>query len=179
VAGAEIAGDVVDASGKPLAGAVIRASRAVEPADVGEALAVIASTDDAGRFAVPVLPAGTYTLSVTTDTHGAVDQVTTLATGDQARVRFVVVASTIEGIVVDARGQPVADATIVARSEEPRGYTVTYSDERGRFVTGGLPPGRYRVTASRRHSMIDGPAIEVQTGTRGARLVALDEPDRS
>ena len=173
---AEIAGDVVDGSGTPVIGAVIRATRVSEPADVGETTDVIATTDDAGRFVAPLLPAGRYTVSVTADTLGAVDQVVTLATGQHGRVRFVVVASTIEGVVVDARGQPVEDATIVARSEEPRGYTVAYSDARGRFATGGLPPGRYRVTASRRHSYVDGPSIEVDTGSRGARVVVPDEP---
>jgi len=160
--GAEIEGDVVDASGAPVADARISGG------------SVSATTDEAGHFVARGLVADTYTLSVASPTHGAVDQVVMLAKGQKARVRFVVVPSNIAGFVVDARGQPVEDATIAARSESPAGFGFARSDERGRFDTGGLPPGRYQVTVSRGGSRVDSKAIEIATGTRDARLVVLD-----
>src|SRR5690606_24316087 len=105
--------------------------------------------------------ADTYMLSVASPTHGAVDQVVTVAKGQRARVRFVVVPSNIAGIVVDARGLPVEGATIAARSSTPEGFGFARTDERGRFDTGGLPPGRYQVTASRPGSSNDSQPVEI------------------
>lgn len=161
--GGEIEGDVVDSAGKPVSGARISGGSVSE------------TTDDAGHFVARGLVADSYTLSVSTPTSGALDQVVTLAARQKARVRFVVVPSNIAGIVVDARGQPVEDATVAARSEKPDGFGFARTDERGRFDTGGLPPGRYQVTVSRERSRVDTKPIEIATGTRDARLVALDE----
>lgn len=160
--GGEIEGDVIDERGKPVSGARVSGGSVSE------------MTDDAGHFVARGLAADTYTLGVSTPTSGAVDQVVKLAKGQKARVRFVVVPSSIAGVVVDARGQPVEDASVAARSEKPEGFGFGRTDERGRFDLGGLPPGRYQVTVSRPSSRVDSKPIEVATGTRDVRLVALD-----
>jgi hypothetical protein len=57
-----------------------------------------------------------------------------------------------EGVVVDRKGEPVADAVVVAvpearlRSRVDR-YRKTVSDQSGRFKLGGLRPGEYTVFA--------------------------------
>jgi protocatechuate 3,4-dioxygenase beta subunit len=163
-AGAEIAGIVVDAAGKPVPEARISGGGISE------------TTDESGRFVARGLDAKKYTLSASTTLLGAVDQDVTLERAEHADVKFVLVPSSIAGKVVDASGQPVENAAVAARSEDPEGFGYSRTDEYGHFDMGGLPPGRYKITASREESSVDSKPIEAATGNRSVRVVV---PDRA
>lgn len=161
--GGEIAGIVVDSAGKPIPEA------RVSGGGVGE------TTDENGRFVARGLEARTYTLSASTPLLGAIDQEVTLERAQHAEVKFVLVPSSIAGKVVDANGQPVENAAVAARSETPEGFGYSRTDEYGHFDMGGLPPGSYKITASREDSSIDSKPIEVATGNRQVRVVVPDK----
>jgi hypothetical protein len=60
--------------------------------------------------------------------------------------------ATAEGIATDAKDQPVADSLVVAVPEtnfrnRPERYRKTNSDQSGRFILRGLPPGDYTLFA--------------------------------
>jgi Tfp pilus assembly protein PilF len=55
-----------------------------------------------------------------------------------------------KGKVVDAKGQPVEGATVVIEATDGMGRKFTVkTNRRGEFIQIGLPPGGYRVTASK------------------------------
>ena len=161
--GGEIAGIVVDSAGAPVPEARVTGGGIDE------------TTDANGRFLARGLQPKKYTLSVSTSLLGAVDQEVTLEHAQHADVRLVVVPSSIAGKVVDASGQPVENAAVSARSDNPEGFGYGRTDEYGHFDLGGLPPGRYKVTASREDSSIDSKPIEVATGNRQVRVVVPDK----
>jgi hypothetical protein len=51
----------------------------------------------------------------------------------------------IAGAVLDARGAPIAGATILALAPDATDGTETFTDDDGEFVLPGLSPGRYAV----------------------------------
>jgi len=126
-----------------------------------------ATTDDDGRFAVPNLPGGRYTLRVTKagfvtwlygrDPVGAFSRAEPVEIRDGDRVDRGVLrlprGGVIAGRVVDAFGDPVIEMDVRAlRHEylapgEPRlGYVRHAStNDLGEFRIYGLPPGRYFV----------------------------------
>jgi hypothetical protein len=97
-----------------------------------------------------------------------------LALGQKAELSFVLAPSSLAGIVVDPRGEPVADAKVFARSAAPSDYAFARSDGDGRFDLEGLPPGDYHVAARRAGSSIEGATVEVATADRRIRLVVPD-----
>ncbi len=161
--GGVISGIVVDTAGHPIAEA------RVSGGGVGE------TTDKDGRFVAKGLNADKYELSASTPMLGAVNQVLTLGRGEHADVRIVLTPSSLAGVVVDARGQPVEGAMVSARSEAPDGYGYDRTDEYGHFDLGGLPPSaHYKITAQRENSGVEGPSVDVATGNRQVRLLVRD-----
>ncbi|MBC7974348.1 MAG: carboxypeptidase regulatory-like domain-containing protein [Myxococcales bacterium] len=160
--GGEIAGIVVDATGRPVEGAQVRAGTASE------------TSDARGEFVLRGLAAEAHSVSVATSTLGAMNQDVELARGQHVRLRFEVGASSLAGTVVDSTGQRMEHAFAFARSEMFHSFHVARSDLYGHFDFGGLPPGRYSVTAERADSENESPAIEVMTGHRQLTLVVPD-----
>ena len=162
--GGEISGVVVDSAGHPVPEARISGG------GIGE------TTDKEGRFVAKGLMPDKYELSASTSTLGTATQVVQLARGQHAEVRIVVTPSSLAGIVVDARGEPVEGAAVFARSENPDGYGYDRTDEHGHFDLGGLPPSaHYKITAQREDSSVEGPALDVATGNRQIRLRVHDQ----
>ena len=63
-------------------------------------------------------------------------------------------AADVSGVVTDARGQLVTDATVLLFAEDPAQWTAWSRfiaagrpDQQGRFVLGGMPGGRYWIAA--------------------------------
>jgi protocatechuate 3,4-dioxygenase beta subunit len=161
--GGEISGTVVDGAGHPVADARVAFGS-------GEG----ATTDAYGRYATRGLSAGTYGVVATTPRQGSDNRLVLLSRGEHVRVDLVVATSSLAGIVVDARGQRVDGAQVLARFTATDGLTLEYSDDGGWFDFGGLPPGAYQVFARRKRSRVDGPFVEVTTSNRRLRLTVPD-----
>jgi hypothetical protein len=157
---AAIAGRVTAAeTGRPLKRSRVLAS--------GGGRQFSALTDAEGRYRVPALPAGTYTITATRT--GYVDAVfgqrrplspgTPIPVADGQQVGDVNLRLTRGGVlagrVVDEDGQPLALAIITAhRQQYVRGEKqltpigTDRSDDRGEYRIFGLPPGEYFVSAT-------------------------------
>ncbi len=114
---------------------------------------------DGDRFRFAALPsfAGTWRISLTDWVRSRAfratlfEQAFELAAGsaqtfdlDFAR------GESISGRVVDAKGAPLADTSVLARSNaDPRLVRGTVTDERGRFTVRGLAPGEFTLDARR------------------------------
>jgi protocatechuate 3,4-dioxygenase beta subunit len=161
--GGQIAGRVVDGAGAPIAGARVTAGPRSE------------TTDASGAFVARGLVADTYDVVAETDTAGMPSQSVKLAAGGKVEVTLVLRPSSIAGIVVNTRGEPVDDARVFARSADPHGVGYARTDDRGRFDLGGLPPGDYELETRRAGARHDvEPPIHVRSGTRNVRIVVPD-----
>jgi RNA polymerase sigma-70 factor (ECF subfamily) len=150
-AGRSIAGSVRSAADAPIAGAEIRCwidGGGPAAAALSELVGAVRS-DAAGSFVLAAVPEGHCVLTVSAPEHlPAARDVTTAAglrrTVDAGSI-VLAPAALLEGLVLDGRGQPVADARVegwlATRSAEqrgprrgPGGWLQTTSDARGRFA---------------------------------------------
>ena len=99
-AGGTIRGTLVDGSGHPVAGALVRAE--------GQQRSVRTTSDGAGRFAFAVLPPGTYTVSATAAGGSARARVEVGASGAELTLRIEALREI--GRVVTARNAPTKAA---------------------------------------------------------------------
>ena len=137
---ATISGTVVDrATGAGMPHIQVRAeSQAAYPA------VAYAQTDDKGAFTIPALGAGTYALEpVHPGATGYLVAVPTHAGQTSADLRLELnLSRCVKGVVLDAQGKPVANATVLARNVRlplaltpGRTYeTQTLTDDAGQFV---------------------------------------------
>jgi Carboxypeptidase regulatory-like domain len=138
-AGRSVEGSVVDGAGAPIAGAQVVAN-SVSMHDVHT------TTDARGHFALRGLRDEPCTV------YAQRDELATAVNDDCATpLRLVARPSSIAGIVVDSHGAALADAIVRASSEEQINLFVpnVRSDSRGGFDFGGVPPGKYRIDATR------------------------------
>ena len=171
VAGAAVAGKVVDDQGKPVSGAhVVYASASELRGGVDPQLDGVTS-DARGAFAFVALPAGGFRFSATHPDHGP--GTSSLITLDGvAETRDVVVTlppgATISGRVVDTAKQPVTGARVLIGGATGRGRRgpgggpggvpggvigrpgghQAYTNDRGEFSIKGLPRAELSATAS-------------------------------
>lgn len=162
--GGEISGIVVDEAGHPVPEAWVSGGNGF-----GE------TSDKDGRFVARGLVPEKYEITATAPLRSNLPQTVQLGRGQHLDVRIVVTLSSLAGIVVDARGEPVEGATVYARSEAADGFGFAFSDEHGRFDLGGLPPSeRYKVTAQRDGSSVEGAVVETARNNRALRVVVND-----
>ncbi len=104
-------------------------------------------SDEDGRFVFELPKAGRYAIEVDADNY-LFARVETPAPAKGVRLILRTGAS-LEGTVVDARGQPVETVvlTVEVGTGEQRRELEAETDESGRFTLGGLPPGTYTVRA--------------------------------
>ena len=126
-----------------------------------------AVTDEAGRFQVTALPAGTYTITATKagfidgafGQRRAVRSGTPIQLADGQRLQNIDFAlargSVITGHILDEDGEPIARTMVQAlRYQYVRGERglapagVDQSDDRGQYRIFGLAPGEYVVSAT-------------------------------
>ncbi|MBN2171510.1 MAG: carboxypeptidase regulatory-like domain-containing protein [Candidatus Krumholzibacteriota bacterium] len=130
---ARVDGAVRDATGLPLAGALLTAS------GPGAGSAV---TDAAGLYSLPRLPAGGYQLTAALPGHASQTASLTLAECEAATRDFTLSALTgiLSGTVRNPAGQGLADASLVLR-ESGAVLAQARSAADGTFALAGLPEG--------------------------------------
>jgi protocatechuate 3,4-dioxygenase beta subunit len=163
--GATVSGVVVDASGKPVAGASVSATGGST------------QTDGAGRFELTGLEAGPCELSATTPTQGSEVHPLQLPKGGRVEARLVLVDTHITGSVKTSRGEPVAGVSIRATRVQRGASGSATTNDRGEFDLGDIPPGDYELTAVRDGDREEHPRTRgAHSGDRGVELVL---PDRA
>jgi RNA polymerase sigma factor (sigma-70 family) len=148
-----LAGRVVDAQARPVAGAAVTA----EPERPGRTFHALSGKE--GDFDLRALPPGAYTLSA---------QLGPLASAAPTRVEVSVAqqlagvtlelqpALAIAGVVRDTRNRPVANAAVALDEALGAGWGFwanavrATSDAAGRYRIAGLRPGRYHLSARAR-----------------------------
>jgi RNA polymerase sigma factor (sigma-70 family) len=189
--GTLLSGEVVDEDGAPLPDVQVvarskgrnRFALVTVDSDVDSGSDDLHSTDtdSKGRFAFADVAAGTCRLEVyKTGLASRAEKQLELHAGQACRgVRIVLPTKVaIEGRVVDAKGSPCAKADVrIEREPDGEGVGWGYADSQGRFRIGGLPPGRYSVTASPEYDddgsfrTISASVRGVDTGTRDVLVV--------
>lgn len=147
---ASLSGVVVDQRGGPIEGAAVsayRQARGLHPSGQG-------TTDAEGRFTIDGLDEGPHMLVAH---HPAYQRarVGGAQTGTDAARVVMQDGAAIVGRVVDADGQPVPAATVLARARAGRLMrrsvaSVTTYDADGRFEMTGLPEGDFELVATAR-----------------------------
>ncbi len=142
--GAQLVGTVVDAKGHPVAGAKVTLAN-------NESDSFDDTTGADGRFSFLGTPAGAFWVWATTATQGSSRIEVQLVRDQRVEVHLILADSSLAGIVVDSKGEPVAEAVIDARSrlmimDRLRDER---TDAKGAFDFGGVPPGEYELVAAR------------------------------
>jgi hypothetical protein len=113
-----------------------------------------ASTGLDGRYEIKELPAGRYT-----DREGRdiTDTIVELGSGEELGGVQIVLTdklSTVSGQLVDQKGAPLADGTVLVFADDPQRWTdgsrwvaSARPDQRGRYQFRGLPSGAYLAIA--------------------------------
>lgn len=162
--GAQLVGTVVDANGRPFAGATV----SLVDADGG-------SYDDTsgadGRFAFLGTTAGAFWVWATTAAQASTRIEVQLVRDQRVEVHLVLADSSVAGIVVDSKGEPVAEAVVRARSRliVVGRIPPELTDAKGAFDLGGLPAGEYEIVVSRPE----------QTGKQRLEGTTIKAPDRN
>jgi RNA polymerase sigma factor (sigma-70 family) len=148
---ARIEGNVVDADGAPIAGAVVQAS--FQAGREGKGVphpSPETTTDDEGRFSLEGLDPGPHTLRARQ--AGAAPVEAAAAAPARGVTLRLSPGAGLAGQVVDPAGAPIPSFTIAVLRR--RGLasdllrTLAVVDAEGRFSIGDLAPGEYRVVAS-------------------------------
>lgn len=156
--GLAIRGIVVDAMGQAVEGQTVIASLVSSDADPrakSPSFSFGMQTRDDGTFEVGGLSAGTYELRSFGVRPSPVDKPQVeLVDSDVDDVRIELPGEgSVRGQVVDERGEPVANVNVELASREAKyvwgGGTSGMSADDGTFLLEHIPPGKYRITASR------------------------------
>ena len=121
------------------------------------------------RARFTLLPPGDYDVRVAKAPWATAVRRVTVVEGDEAEMTVRLERGvSLEGVVVDDRGTPVAGASVSASSDGDAGGGAA-TDAEGRFRVDGLRPGRYQVSASAQGHGRDGAEASAPGG--GLRLV--------
>ncbi len=151
--GAELRGRITDAAGTGLGHLTVQVWGTSRSSDGQSASA---QTDSTGAYRFESLVPGTYTLSVSPDAshRGFLPKsVSGLAvSAGTPLVRDLVLerGAVVTGVVIDARGAPLAEAVVRLTSLAPNATDFdgeTETDAAGRYLISPVPPGEYEITA--------------------------------
>ena len=150
-----VRGQVIDATGRPVAGATVQASLTIISAQAGIARQPDSATsDEEGAFVIDEIGPGEIELSTKADGY-ATNEIKSLIVEPGRDLEGVTIVmapgASISGRVTDPSGNPVVaghlmaqGATISFRSSQ---HAFARTDGEGRYRLEGVPPGRYSVTA--------------------------------
>ncbi|MHC4820099.1 MAG: carboxypeptidase regulatory-like domain-containing protein [Planctomycetota bacterium] len=177
--GHELAGEVVDASGVPLADALVQVAPEGRrnSLNLGRSDSPPARTDAEGRFVMRAIPEGRMAVRAEREGFVPSTEVTEVVAGQRAQVRVTLKRDApISGRVVDESGAAVSSAWVRAQSGEKvmgsggghSGRTNTVAD--GTFTIEGLPANAtFDVTAGA-NGFVNAPAVSVTSGTSGVEI---------
>jgi len=134
-----------------------------------------------GRFIGKGLDPGRYYAAYTPPDAGAAPVTRTL---DIPRVESFQCAiqysdATVEGVVIDTGGRPVAGASVIARAGDGVQEVSAFTDGEGRFAVRGLEPGRLVLTADHTEFSPSEPSeLDLRDGSvEGPLVLELQPPD--
>lgn len=148
-----VAGRVVDADGRPVAGAEIRTStefdRSFNPVDLSNRREPDLVTDADGRFRSEAFQAGErFHLAVRRDGY-AMSFLENIDVPPVEPLRLVLeTEAVVSGRIVSSDREPVPGATVHYRPLQDRRFAATasiHADTEGRFRVGNLPPGPHQL----------------------------------
>lgn len=160
----------VRANGSGIAGVTVTASNGTDT--------ISAVTDSTGAYRFARLPAGTYTVTMTTPggytAVGPTTRSETLTTTDIANADFELARlGTIDGFVTADGGTPVPGVTVTVTG--PSGPQQLITDADGAYGLGDLPPGTYVITVSAPDGMEVVGAASLTAVVTGAGEVIVDQ----
>jgi protocatechuate 3,4-dioxygenase beta subunit len=142
------------------------AADAVVDFSVGDGFSPVAQITAEGAFQWTNVPPGNYSLRLGSERNDAANwflksvvvggratDFSSISVGAGVMVLDVIASAyggTIQGVVADPQGEPVADAVVVAAPEERSHsdrFLKTVSDQSGRFSLHGIAPGQYSLFA--------------------------------
>ncbi|MEM9488994.1 MAG: carboxypeptidase-like regulatory domain-containing protein, partial [Myxococcota bacterium] len=195
VRGGRMAGRVVDGEGSAVPFAEVRVrprERGYVNTGAGSLSARQTTADKDGEFALTGLTRAELSVIALSESASSADLTVDLRTETRRDdlILELTITGTIAGVVVDAAGDPVAEAQVTAIPDffasdtadhwSTRGLAAETTDGGGQFAFRGLPDGKYRIHAARSKvssMQFRQPGTEAETGTSDLRLV-LDEPSR-
>ncbi len=163
--GGAIAGTVSDASGQATVGARVEAIRLTDRASAGTDQSAVD-----GSFRFDGLEPGDYSLvAETAHARGVVSSVR-VSPREEAAANIILGDDTIDGVVVDAHQQPIANAVVTAYSSfgGGRGGQTAATDANGKFALTGLVGSPFRVEARAKQGV-----TEVRGVTSGAHITLV------
>lgn len=149
-------GRVLDSSDSPIEDAVVNA---YSVQDGEEVLFAETITNSTGQYFVNGLPDGEYLFRASAQGYKiSPDQVITIEDGENQESNFVLTVhpeenkGTVNGIVTDAEGQPIAGLVFVGlysldEQDIETLVNVTKTNENGLYLFGNVEPGRYLIKA--------------------------------
>ncbi len=183
--GGVVRGKVVDTTGAAIAAAEVHV---VARGHVPWRARRQALTDGDGAFEIAGLPARTMDVVASSDTGASAIVPVDLAAKRESDVTLTLdVTGAIAGTVVDSKGAPIGDAQVYAEpvwtggvgeraAWSVRGIREAVTDQGGAFTLSALPPGDYRVRATRpgvsEAAMSNAKAVVARPGDTGIQLVA-------
>ncbi len=155
-----LSGFVRAASGVPLAGIEVLFTPTAPLEEIDAPYPRRVQCDSGGRFEIPDLQVGEYTVSVLPEwaengtwpdlsrAEGAPPRVWKHTRDAKGTLDLDSVAGAVHGLVVDDERNPLAGALVLVSSEasSENVWPPVTADAQGAFVVGDLPPGRYVVS---------------------------------
>jgi protocatechuate 3,4-dioxygenase beta subunit len=185
--GVTVAGTVLDGAGRPAAFATVRLGASQSARSVSFEGVRQTTTDEQGAFELKALQRTSIIAVATGEGTSSPGVELDLATRGDVRdlVLRLELDGAIEGVVVDDKGEPVAEAQVIALPDVlaggslselgVRGPASAATDGAGTFRLTGLPEGAFRLRATRgdrpRRDVFIEPGVAAKTGDRNVKLV--------
>jgi len=167
--GGTIRGTVVDSTGRGIDKAIVVAA--------SDSVSASQQTTTSGDFSLDDLEKGDYRIYAMHNNLASHLSVVHVGSSPTSSQRLLVEDASLAGIVTSQDGVPVSNLQVSVRSEAMPGekFPITVTDQGGRFDFGGLPAGRYMLSARRSdNSYVTTERIVASAGDRSIRIVVVE-----